>query len=157
MHHRKMTPITGGVQRRGCFSDVFPHDRHLADLSVAQAKLVVGETNGAGLVCTLRLLQGFDQEGDAARGLSAGHGEPAVHAPEIGQAGRFQPFAALWRRSQSFGRLADIILEEPGFSQRAPDVDLFVALQSWTLQCPDEERSRLGSSPALERLHRLAE
>ena len=47
MHQREVTPVAGGVQRRGGFGQVFAEDAGVADLLVAEGQLVVGEPDGA--------------------------------------------------------------------------------------------------------------
>ena len=84
-----------------------------------------------------------------------GYGQPAVHAPESGKAGRIEPLAPLGRGAQRLSRLANIVLKEPGFGERTPDLDLLVAMQPRALQGTDQEGRRLGSGPALQRLHGL--
>ena len=54
------------------------HDGDVADLAVAEAELVVGEADGPRVVRALGLLQRLGEEGNAARGLAAGNGQPAV-------------------------------------------------------------------------------
>ena len=46
-YEREVAPVAGRVERRGGFRDVLAHDRHVADLAVALAELVMGETDGA--------------------------------------------------------------------------------------------------------------
>ncbi len=105
------------------------HDRHLADLPVAQPELVVGEADGARVVRALRLFQGLGKEGDAAGRLAPRHRQPAVHAPEVREPGRIQPLAPLRRGAQRVGRLPDVVLEQPRLGQGTSDLDLLVAGQ----------------------------
>ena len=81
MDHRQVASIAGGVQRGRSLGDVFPDDGQLADLAVAQAKLIMGEADRARLVGALRMVLGFREEGDAARWLAAGNSQAAMHAP----------------------------------------------------------------------------
>ena len=154
--HRQVAPVAGGVQRRGGLGDVLADDGRVADLPVAEAELVVGEADGARVVRALGLLQGLGEEGDAAGRLAAGDGQPAVHPPEVGQPGRIEPLAPFGRRPERLGRLPDVVLEQPGFGQRAADLDLLVAAADpGCLQRADQQRRRLGPVPVLQGLDGL--
>ncbi len=156
VHHREVTPVARGVQRGGGAGDVLADDGHLADLPVAQPQLVVGEPDGARIVRALGLLQRLGQERDAAGRLAARHGQPAVHAPEVRQPGRVEALPPFRRIAQRFGRLPDVVLEQPGLGQRAADLGLLVAIAAGLLQRANEEGGRLRAVPVLERLHGLA-
>ena len=64
---------------------------------------------------------------DAARRLAPGDGQLAVQAPELRETGRVQPLALLGGSAQRLGRLPDIVLLEPGLSERGPDLERLVA------------------------------
>ncbi len=52
----KVAAIARGMQRRRRFRDVFPHDRRVADLPVAEPQLVMREADRLGIVRLLRVL-----------------------------------------------------------------------------------------------------
>ena len=155
VHHREVTPVAGGVQRGGRAGDVLADDRHLADLPVAQAQLVVGEPDGARIVRALGLLQRFGQERDAAGRLAARHGQAAVHPPQVRQPGRVETLPSFRGIAQCFGRLPHVVLEQPGFGQRAANLRLLVASATGLFQGANEEGRRLSAVSVLERLHGL--
>ena len=47
VHLREVSAITRRVQRGRGLGDVLAHDRHVADLAIAEAEAEVGETDGA--------------------------------------------------------------------------------------------------------------
>src|SRR4029079_9550334 len=99
----------GGVQGGCGLGDVLADDGQIADLAVTQAKLIMGEPDRARLVGTLRLIQGFREEGNPAPWLSAGHVPAAWAPPQGGEAGGVEPLPAGWRSPQGLGRLPHIV------------------------------------------------
>ena len=83
MHLREVAAIARGVQRGRGLGDVLAHDRHVADLAIAEAEVEVGETDGARVVRALGLLERPAVQGDGARLLAARERDAAVRAPEI--------------------------------------------------------------------------
>ena len=47
VHHRQVAAIAGGMKRRRGLRDVLVNDRHVADVAIAEAKLVVGQPDSA--------------------------------------------------------------------------------------------------------------
>ena len=119
---REVPAVARRVQRRRRLRDVLADDRRVADLPVAEAELVVGEADRARVVRALRLLQRAGQERDAARRLAARDRQLAVQPPELRQPGRVEPLALFGRIAQRFGRLTDVVLQEPGLGQRAANL-----------------------------------
>ena len=97
MDQGQVALIAGGVQRRRRLRDVLADDGGVADVAVAEAELVVGEADGAGVVGALGLLQRAAEKGDAARGFPLGDRQLAVKAPQLGQASRVQALTLFWR------------------------------------------------------------
>ena len=145
MDHREVPFVARGVKRRRGLRDVVPDDRGVADLPIAQTELVVGKPDRQRVVGALGLAHGFGQEGNSARRLAAGRREPAVHAPQMGEVGRIEPFVRFRRGTERLRRLPDIVLKQPGFGERAANLDLVRAWQPGSLQEPDEEGCRLSS------------
>ncbi len=81
MHHCEVAPIADGMERRRRLRQVVADDRRVADLAIAEAQLEVGKADGAGIMRLLGRPKGFGEKRDAARGLTAGGRQPAVHAP----------------------------------------------------------------------------
>ena len=129
--HGQVPAVAGGMQRGGRRGQMCSRTiAGVADLPVAEAELVVGEADRPRIVRALGLLQRLGEERDAARGLAARDGQPAVHAPEVGQPRGIEPLALLGRSSERLGRLPQVVLEQPGFGERTPDLDLIVAPQA---------------------------
>jgi hypothetical protein len=135
---------------------VLAHDRHLADLSIAETELVVGESDGARIVRAFGLAQGFREKRDAARRLAARNGETAVDPPKVGQPGRIKPLPPLRWRPERLGRPPHIVLKQPGFGERTPDLDLFVALKTRLSKAADQQGRRFGPHSSLEGTHGLS-
>jgi hypothetical protein len=155
MDHRQMAPATRRMERRRCLRDVLSDDGRVADLAVAQAQLVMGKPDRAGVMRPFGGRQGFREQGDPARRLAACGGEPTVHPPAVGEFGGVQPLARLGGTPDGLGGLTQIVLQEPGFGQRAPDLDVFLARQPGPLQRPQQQVDGLGPAPLFERLNSL--
>ena len=97
------------------------------------------------------LLKGLREEGDAARGLAARHRKPPVHPPEIREPRRPKPLAPHRRRAKRFGRLANIVLLEPGLGQRTADLDLLVPVQARLTQRSDKKGRGFHAGSPFER------
>jgi hypothetical protein len=136
---------------------MFPDDGGVADLAVAETQLEMREADRARVVGAFRRMQRFGQEGDAAGRLAAGGGQASVHAPQVREPRRIEPFARFWRSPQCFSGLTDVILEQPRIGERAPHLDLFVALDSAAFERADEQRRSIRAAPLFERLQGLTE
>ena len=147
VHHRQMPPVARGVQRRCGRCQVLPDDRRIADLPVAERQLVLGKTDGPGIVRPLRKAQGFGEKRDAAGWLATGGGHAAVHAPEVRQSGWIGPLPRIGRSPKGLSRLPEVVLEQPGFRQGRPNPDLVLPEQPWLAKGADEERRRFGAVP----------
>ena len=104
---------------------------------------------------TFGLVQRFGQEGDAPRGFPPRYREAAVYPPKIGQTGWIEPLAAFRWRTQRLSCASYIVLKEPRFGQRTPDLDLFVAGKTRLAEAADQKRSRFSPHSALEGVHGL--
>ena len=82
MDEGQVTPIAGGVKRGRGFGEVIADDARVADLLVAEGQLVVRETDRAGVVRELRVLQRARVERNGARLLAAGERNASVQAPQ---------------------------------------------------------------------------
>ena len=128
---REVAPIAGGVQRRGGLRDVLADDGGVADLAVAVPELVVGEADGARVVGALGLLQRpWSRKAMPRDGSPRADASRPCSRQSCGQARRIEPLARFGRAAERLGRLADVVLQQPGFGERAADLDLFVAGQS---------------------------
>ncbi len=65
-----------------------------------------------------------------------------MYPPQVGQTGRVKPLASFWRRPEHLGRPADIVLKQPGFRQRASDLNLFVPVKARLTKAADQKGSR---------------
>ncbi len=152
VHEGQIPPIAGRVQRRGRLGHVLPDDGRVADLLVAEAELVMGETNRLGIVGQLRLPQRASEQRDRARLVAARERDPAMKAPEHGKHGRRQGVPrGIGRPSEQCARLHDVIGEQPGFGERAAEDDFVFALQSRGLQRIRQHANRLRMLSTLER------
>ena len=129
MHQREVAAIAGGVQGRGGFGDVLADDGDVADLAVAEAKSVMGEADGAGIVGHLGLLQGAAVQRDGARLLAAGEGDAAVQRATDSREGRGDRFREARRGSgRAWCRPAqDRPASDAGLSQHDADRQLVFA------------------------------
>ena len=82
LHERQVSPVAGGVKRRGRLADVLADDRGVADLDVAERQLVVGEAHRPRVVRRLRVLEGAAVERDRTRLFRPGVGDATVQAPQ---------------------------------------------------------------------------
>ena len=57
LHQREVPPVSPRVQRRRRLGDVLPDDRDVADLSIAEAQLVMRQADRAEIVRDLRVLE----------------------------------------------------------------------------------------------------
>jgi hypothetical protein len=62
-----------------------------------------------------------------------------VHAPQVREPGWINPFARLGRASERLCRLAKVVLQEPGFGERTPELNLLVARKTRASERSDEE------------------
>ncbi len=65
--------------------------------------------------------------------------------------GRIEAFSSFGRSPQGFGGLADIVLQQPGLGQSAPNLNLLIAIEPRTLERAHEQRRRVRAPPLLER------
>ena len=78
-----------------------------------------------------------------------------MHAPEVRKARRVEPFSRFGRSTERFGRLPEIVLEEPGIGKGAPDLDLLLAAQPRPLDRADEEGRRVRAAAVFQSLNGL--
>lgn len=132
-----MPSIAGGMKRGSSLGDVLAHDRHLANLSITKAKLVVSKSDGARIVRALRLVEGLGQECDTARGFAARNRKTAMEPPKIRQSGGIEPLASFWGWPKCLGRTPHIVLKQPGFRQSTADLNLLVAVETRLAKAAD--------------------
>jgi len=135
---------------------VLAHDRHLADLSIAETELVMGKSDRAGIVRPVGLAQGLGEKRDTARRLAARDRETAMYPPKVGQAGRVKPFASFRRSPQRLGSPAHIVLQQPGFGECAADLNVFVAVKTRLSKAADQQGRCFGPHSSLEGAHGLS-
>ena len=82
MNERKMAPVTHGVKGRRRLRNVLSDDGDVADLAVTLTEFVVSETDGAGIVRDLGVLQRASVQRDGARLIAPGPRQPAVQPPQ---------------------------------------------------------------------------
>jgi hypothetical protein len=150
-----MSPIAGRMEGRCSLGDVLVNNRHVADMAIAEAKLVVGEPDGARIVGALRLLERLGEEGYTAGRLSACDRKATVHSPQIREPGGAQALSAHRRRTKRFGRLTHIVLKKPSLGQRAPDLDLLVTMEAGLAQGSDEKGRGFHAGSSFKRPGRL--
>jgi len=155
VHQREMTQVAGRVQRGRRLRDVIADDRAVADLAVAEPELIVGETDGAGIVRAFSLFQRAGEEGDASGRLAPCDRELAVQPPQLRQAGRVQPLAFRWM-AERLGGLPEVVLEQPRFRQRTAELERLVTAEAWRLQNANEQRRGVCSMTLLKGVCRLS-
>ncbi len=149
---REAPAVARGVQRGDGLANLFPDDGRVADLAVADAELVVGQADGAGIEREFRLLEGASEERDAARLIAAERREPAVQAPEPGQPRRRDAFAQhVWRAAEHGGRLVHVVPEEPGLGHRTARGQFVVSTEARCRERLGERVERLGAPTVLQR------
>ena len=156
VHHREVARVSGGVKGGSGLREVVAHDGGVADLAIAEPELVVGEADGAGIVGPLGLRQRPRQKSNAAGGLAAGGRQPAMHAPEIGQAGGVQSLARLGRAAERLGSLAHVVLQQPGLRQGAADPQLVPRPETDVSAVSRGAEAAVAPCTALERRLRLS-
>ena len=141
---REVAAIAGGVQRGRRLRDVLADDGRVADVAVAEPELVVGEPDRARIVRALRLLQGARPRSAMPReGSPLRNRQLAVQPPQLRQPGRVQPLALVGRIAQRFGRLADVVLLEPGLGERRPAIwSVSSRVRPGCLRARSEQRPR---------------
>jgi hypothetical protein len=142
-------------RRRG--RQVLTNDGAVANLAVAEGELVVGETDGAGIVGAFGEPQGLGQEGHAPGRFPLCGGDPPMHAPEIGKASRVRTLAGVGRPPQGLARLPEVILEKPRLRQRTPEPDLVITLEARLPQGTHQQGRGLGPMPLLQSRERPLE
>ena len=152
MHEREVAPIARRVQRGRGLCDVLAHDRHVADLAVALAELVVREPDAARVVCDLRLFQGTAVQGDGAGLIAARGSEPSVQAPQGGESPRRDGVAeGIGRASQRRRCLIEIVLEQRRFGEHRAERELVLPRQRRRSQRGREHLRSCGTAAAFER------
>jgi hypothetical protein len=106
-------------------------------------------------VGSLGLLKRFRQEGDTARWLATGYRKSSVHPPQIRQSSGRHALAPSRRRAKGVGRLTDIVLKEPRLGQRAPNLDLLIAMQAGLTQRSHEKGGGFHAGSTFQRPRRL--
>ena len=163
MHEREVPAIAGRVQSRSGLGQVLSNDARVADLLVTERQLVMGESDGAGLVRELSMLQGTGMQRDGARLFAAREGDPAMQPPQRRQLRVWNRIPQrIGRPSEYRGGLHEIVLEEPGFGQRGADRELVFARERTRPEAGRQQVGRFGPAAAIEgrvcaaerRLHR---
>jgi hypothetical protein len=153
--HREMASVADSVQSGCGLRQMFANDGGVTNLAIAKAEFEVGKTDGARVVRSFRRVERLGQERDAARRFPACRRKPAVHAPEVRKAGGIETLARFGRSPKRFGRLSNIILQQPRVGQGAAHLNLLVAAESRLLQRAHEQRRRIRAASLFERLERL--
>ena len=152
VHQREVPPIARGKQCRRGLRDVLADNGHIADLAIAVAELVVGETDGARVVSDVGLLQGPAVKRDRAGLIALRRGQTAVEAPERRDPSGRNGFADRVRSTaERGGRLIEIVLQQPCLGEHRPKRELVVARQGRGTQCGGEHLGRICSASAFER------
>ena len=66
MEHGEIAAVARGVQCRRCFGDVLADDGRVADLAIAEGELIVGQTDGFGIVGLLGVTKRSSEQRDRA-------------------------------------------------------------------------------------------
>ena len=130
VHQREVPPIARGKQCRRGLRDVLADNGHVADLAIAVAELVVGETDGARVVRDVGLLQGPAVKRDRARLIAA---------------------RRVRSTAERGSRLIEIVLQQPRLGEHRPKPEFVVARQRRGTQCGGEHLGRICSASAFER------
>src|SRR5262249_29357750 len=152
VHQRQAALITRRVQRRRRLRDVLADDRRVPDVPVAETQLVVRQSDGARVVGALGLFQRAAEERDGTRRLAFRNREACVKAPQVRQPKRVQPLALFRRIAKRVRGLAHLVLLEPGFGERTPDLHHFVTGEAGLLERTGQERRRVRAPPLPESL-----
>lgn len=129
---------------------MFANDRRIAYLPVAERQFVVGKADRPGIVGPFGEAEGFGQKRDAARRLSTGSGNPAVHPPEVRQPGRIGTLTDIGWSPERLRRLPKVILKQPGLCEGGADPNLVLPSQPRLAKRTDEQRRRLGAVSMFE-------
>ena len=113
------------------------------------------ESDRTRFVSTLGSRERFTQERNSLGGLSSSGGQPAVHAPQVGKAGRIDALSRLGWTPKRFDGLSQVVLKQPGLGQRATKLNLLVARQAGTPQGTDEQGRCIRASPLTQGLKGL--
>ncbi len=149
---RQMTTVAGCVESRSGLRNVLADDRDVANLAVALSELVVCQADRAGVVRGLRVLQRSAVEGNRPRLIAARRRQPTVQAPESGEGpGRNRVAETVRRAAQRGGCLVEVVLQQPGFSQRGADCQFGVAGQRRRAEHGREHLRRFRSAASFER------
>ena len=155
--HRQVPQVAGGVQRRGRLRDVLADDGACRRPGGSRARARSGRGRSRASRARARPAsapcRGTRCRATARRGRSASL--PCSRHSSDSRAG--------WSRSRSsggsperLGRLADVVLQEPGFGQRAANLERLVAAQPGLLERADEEGRGFGAVSVLQGLGGLA-
>src|SRR5262245_50435837 len=131
---------------------MFANDGNVADFAVALAELVMCETDGAGVVSRLGLLEGAAMKRNRPGLIPSRGREPTVKTPERRELTGRDSIAECIRRTTECRRsLIEVVLKQPGLGERRADRQLVVAGQGRRTECRRQQLRGLGAATALER------
>ena len=146
-----MTSITRRMQRRRRFSQMFANDTGVADLLVAERELVVGKPDCTRFMSELGMFERARVKRDGARLLAARERDTAVQPPQRRQARvRDAVLQRIWRSPQRARRLSEIVLQQPGLSERTANQKLVLTIERLRAEEWLEQGSSLSPPPSLE-------
>ena len=91
------------------------------------------------IVGPVRVLERFQKESDATRGLATCDRQPPMQPPEIRQTGRIDAFSRFGKTAERIRRLPEVVLKQPRLRQRTAYLDLIITTQSGLPERPDEQ------------------
>ena len=151
MEQREIAAIARGVKRRRCFGDVLAHDRGVADLAIAEGELVVGQTDGFGIVGLLGVTKRSSEQRDRARLVPFRERDSPMKPPKRGKQSGREIFARrVGRASESGRRLRDVIAHQPRFGECASQTDLILVFEPGGFQRLGEHGDRIGVTATLQ-------
>src|SRR5215210_8744091 len=130
------------MKRGGRAGDVLADDGGIANLPVADAKLVVCQPDRSRIVGPFRQAKSAAEKGDPSRRLPARNCDAAVHPPQVGKSCGVEAIAADRLGPKGIGRLVQVVLKKPGLRQCAPDLRFVVTVDVWSLERAGEKVHR---------------
>jgi hypothetical protein len=126
----EVAAIARRMQCGGRLGQVLPDDPRVTDLFVAEGQLVMREADGPRLVGELGVLQRARVQGNGARLLTARKGDAALQPPHRRELRVGDGLSHRVRRpANRGGGLGEVVLQQPGFSERRADGELIIPRQ----------------------------
>ena len=147
----EVSSVARRVKGRRGLCEMLANNRRVTDLSIAERKLVVGESDGARIVRRVCVLQRATLKSDGSRLVTARGSDAPVQSPQRRESRRRHGVAEGVRRAAEHrGRLVDIVLQQPRFGESGAHSQFFVARKYGRTQQWRERLDSLWASTAFE-------